>query len=103
MRNDSKNDFEVKIIKEGSLIHHHIMHPKDQLTVEDVGWYGTKFLAKNLGCNCDENIETPNISVKKLEDGWEEVFFDKKYLQDFHPNGGLLMIKNPKCSEIKKA
>ena len=95
LENGTKFPIEVKIIKEGILIHHHVMNYKDQVTVEDVGWYGTKFMVKFLTNDCSIN---PNgNTTPKFEDGWYSHFYTKKWLQDYHKYGGTLTILPPYC------
>ncbi len=97
IENISRNDVEIRIIKEGILIHHHIMHHKDQLTIDDVGWYGTKILIRMFEVECDDHATDGNFTQFIIKDGWTEIFFDKKQLQEYHPHGGLLTINPIKC------
>lgn len=101
LQNGTKFPIEVKIIREGVLIHHHIMNYKDQVTVEDVGWYGTKFMVKYLTEDCTDK---PIGNIKpEFQDGWYFHFFTKKWLRDYHEYGGVLQINPPLCKCEPKA
>jgi hypothetical protein len=95
LENGTKFPVEVKIIREGIVIHNHVMNYKDQIAVEDVGWYGTKFMVKYLTSDC---VENPKGNTKpNFKDGWYYVFFTKKWLQDYHEYGRMIEIQPQKC------
>lgn len=103
IKNVSNNDYEIKVIKEGVLIHHHIMHNKDELTVKDVGWYGTRFQIKQLTFKCQETSKYKEIPLIELSDGWRELYIDRKMLINSGKPNRTLGILPSICSNKKGA
>lgn len=95
--NVTRNDFEIKVWVDDRYVHHHVMHPNDELNVslEDISTF--KIAVRQLTDYCDNNVEfiksgerdTYNKSACTVNpDGW--VIYSIKKGESRFPKRGFI-------------
>lgn len=97
--NKSQNDVEIKVYNQSRLIHHHIMHPNDELEIRQVNdGVLVQYKMIEIYCGGKNSICKPEGQNRDLGNGWQECFvsewqltFNAVYYWTF---------RNRKCKQV---